>query len=77
MFKLVSEYLENKFPKEGLYLKEDENEDNYIDFEKETFEKVKVKENNSFKTYNKSKNKEKWSLNLPDNLINGVERAAA
>jgi len=76
MFKLVSEYLENKFQKEGLYLKEDKNEDCYIDFEEELNKRVNVKEDNSFKTYNKSKNKDKWSLNLPDNLINGDEQAA-
>ena len=76
MFKLVSEYLDNKFQKEGLYLKEDKNEDCYIDFEEELNKRVNVKEDNSFKTYNKSKNKDKWSLNLPDNLINGDEQAA-
>ena len=74
MFKLVSEYLENKFQKEGLY-SEDENEDNHI-IEEELRKRVNVKGDNSFRIYNKSKNKEKWSLKLPDNLINGDEQAA-
>lgn len=76
MFKLVSEYLENKFQKECLFLKEDENEDCYIDFEEELNKRINVKEDNSFKTYNKSKSKDKWCLNLPDNLINGDKLAA-